>query len=65
MCLGNTTTSPSATSNVYWRRPEEWTTPGEDMATDITEGATGSAKKSALKAPSKSAQSSKTTGGTY
>ena len=63
MCIGNTTT-PTATSNVYWRRPEEWTAPGESEAPMDIASATP-AKKSALKAPTKTAQSSKTTGGTY
>ena len=63
MCIGNTTT-PQATSNIYWRRPEEWTAPGESEAPMDIASATP-AKKSALKAPTKTAQSSKTTGGTY
>ena len=65
MCIGNTT-SPAAsnTTNMYWRRADEWETPQVITPAEPSQTAT-TKKKDTLKTSSSKSQSSKTTGGTY
>ena len=68
MCLGTTTTSPTATNTINWGRgPWDERPPimmgDPEPSQQKGKNVSSTNKKSALKAPK--AQSSKTTGGTY